>query len=532
MTGQTIQQYEIREKLGSGGMGDVYKARDTKLNRFVAIKALPHGKAGDPERRRRFLQEAQSASALNHPNIITIHDIVSHGGGEYLVMEHVQGKTLGQSIPRGGMPPDRVLDIGKQIASALAAAHKAGIIHRDLKPGNIMISDSGHVKLLDFGLAKQIETGPDDETRTALTMEGAILGTAAYMSPEQAEGKPIDTRSDIFSLGTVLYEMLTGSRTFAGDSQLSTLTAVLRDEPRPIKELVEGVPVEFERLIARCLRKDPAKRWQNVEDLHVVLSDLKAEYDSGQMVPRSHTGSTWVGTWSPAALAASAAAAEPLPEAPPPPPAPPDRTKYVLVAGGVLLALAGAGFWFVVRDQPRTPVVSQPAPVPEAPPKPVAVERAQPEAEVKVSAPGPTPVEAPKAVAKAVILPDAFPVPLILNTPVTTDLDEGAVLSFTVASDIAVDGVRLIAKGASASGFVGEGKKKFLRRGSRVMIGFKDARAVDGKPVRLRVAGSPGKENTRSADVPGSKGDDDTVAVKGTSYIAYVDGDIEITPRR
>lgn len=215
----------------------------------------------------------------------------------------------------------------------------------------------------------------------------------------------------------------------------------------------------------------------------------------------------------------------------PPAPERPDRTIYVLVAGGILLALAGAGLWFAVRAQPRSPEPVAQSPAAPEPPKPVAVEQAQPQAEVKVPTPSATPVETPKTALKAVVLPDAYPIPLILDTPVSTELDEGAALSFTVASDIAVDGTRLIAKGARATGFVGEGKKKFLRRGSRVMIGFKDAQAVDGKLVRLRIAGAAGRESTRPAEVPGSKGDGDVVAVKGTNYIAYVDGDAEIAPR-
>ncbi|HTX34573.1 MAG TPA: serine/threonine-protein kinase, partial [Bryobacteraceae bacterium] len=230
MIGRTISHYQITERLGAGGMGEIYKAQDTRLNRTVAIKVLSAAQAGTGERRRRFLQEAQAASALNHPNIITIYDIVSEGESEFLVMEFLAGKTLGELIPQGGLPMPLVLSYGVQIAEALEAAHGAGIVHRDLKPGNIMVTGQtaegrpGLVKLLDFGLAKLTGPAPSrglgDETATLesapLTVEGSILGTVSYMSPEQAEGKPVDARSDIFAFGAILYEMVTGERAFAG----------------------------------------------------------------------------------------------------------------------------------------------------------------------------------------------------------------------------------------------------------------------------------------------------------------------------
>ena len=244
MVGRTVLHYQLLEKLGAGGMGEIFKAQDTRLNRFVAVKVLSAtGGGGDIERRRRFTQEAQAASALNHPNIITIHDIISDGDTDYMVMEYVSGKTLVDVIPKGGLRAPQVLKYSVQMADALNAAHAAGIIHRDLKPGNIMVTDSGLVKVLDFGLAKLADRGPlsqmgedtgDDQTRTIanapLTVEGSIIGTVSYMSPEQAQGKKVDTRSDIFSFGVVLYEMTTGVRAFPGDSALSTLSAILRDE--------------------------------------------------------------------------------------------------------------------------------------------------------------------------------------------------------------------------------------------------------------------------------------------------------------
>jgi serine/threonine protein kinase len=211
MIGKTISHYEIVEQLGEGGMGVVYKARDTRLNRFVAIKVLPHDKVADADRKRRFIQEAQAASALNHPNIITIHDIGQIDGVDFIAMEYVAGKTLDRLIPKNGLRLAEVLKYAIQIANALARAHAAGIIHRDIKPGNIMVTPEGGVKVLDFGLAKLTERSEEIDATATMhaaprSEEGSIVGTVAYMSPEQAEGKAIDTRSDIFSFGVVLYE--------------------------------------------------------------------------------------------------------------------------------------------------------------------------------------------------------------------------------------------------------------------------------------------------------------------------------------
>jgi eukaryotic-like serine/threonine-protein kinase len=296
MVGRTISHYEIIEKLGEGGMGVVYKARDTHLDRFVAIKVLPPEKVADAERKRRFVQEAKSASALNHPNIITIHDIASDDGLDFIAMEYVPGKALNQLIARKGLPLAEALKYAVQIADALASAHAAGIIHRDLKPGNVMVSGaperSGFVKVLDFGLAKLTDK-PDRNGReftesmhqddTPASGEGSIVGTVSYMSPEQAEGKKVDARSDIFSFGALLYEMATGRRAFQGDSRLSTLSAILREEPKPASEVVEGLPRELERIIARCLRKSPERRFQAMPDLRVALEELKEESDSGTL---------------------------------------------------------------------------------------------------------------------------------------------------------------------------------------------------------------------------------------------------------
>ncbi|HSB15623.1 MAG TPA: protein kinase, partial [Bryobacteraceae bacterium] len=297
MTGRTISHYQILDKLGEGGMGVVYRARDTHLDRFVAIKVLPSEKVADPERKRRFVQEAKAASALNHPNIITIYDIDQADGIDYIAMEYAAGKRLDRLIPRHGMPLSEALKCGVQIADALAAAHGAGIVHRDLKPGNVMVTDKSQVKVLDFGLAKLTETGEsgeDFETRTIRdeegprTGEGRILGTAAYMSPEQAQGKKVNARSDIFSFGSLLYEMVTGRRAFQGDSVVSTLAAIIKENPTPPSQVVEGLPKEVERLISRCLRKDPERRFQHMVDVKMALEELKEESDSGTLEPEGH----------------------------------------------------------------------------------------------------------------------------------------------------------------------------------------------------------------------------------------------------
>jgi eukaryotic-like serine/threonine-protein kinase len=282
--GTRLGQYEILSILGAGGMGEVYRARDTRLDRTVAVKALPAEMLAEEGRKRRFLAEARAASALNHPNIVSIHDFASANGADFLVMEYVSGKTLQDAIPKKGLRLNETLRYAIQIADALAAAHEAGIVHRDLKPGNVMVTPNGTIKLLDFGLAKLVERDAwrsSEATRTVATVEGTIAGTVSYMSPEQAETKPLDGRSDIFSFGCVLYEMLTGQRAFHGDSAMSTLSAVLRSEPKPVTQLAPDVPHDVERVIKRCLRKDPDRRFQTARDLKVALQELLDESASG-----------------------------------------------------------------------------------------------------------------------------------------------------------------------------------------------------------------------------------------------------------
>src|SRR5208283_2639668 len=270
-SGARFGPYEILALLGVGGMGEVYQARDTRLNRLVALKFLPPDKVADPDRRRRFINEAQATSALNHPNIIIIHDIAETEGAAFIVMEFVRGRTLDDLIAGGALPLPDATRYAAEMAGALAAAHTAGIIHRDLKPANIMITGEGRVKVLDFGLAKLMDSSPmapaGDDTATMQTAIGAIVGTAAYMSPEQAEGRQLDARSDIFSFGLVFYEMLSGQRAFEGDSWISIISAILRDEPKPLHELRVEIPAWLEQTVSRCLRKDPIERFQSMSDV-------------------------------------------------------------------------------------------------------------------------------------------------------------------------------------------------------------------------------------------------------------------------
>ena len=281
MIGKTIAHFQILEKLGEGGMGVVYKARDTHLDRLVALKILPAEKVADPDRRRRFVQEAKAASALNHPHIVTIHDIDEADGIHFIAMEYVDGKTLDQLIPRHGMRLNEALKAAVQMADALAAAHEAGIVHRDLKPGNLMVTEKGQVKVLDFGLAKLTEKilpSAEDATLTARldTEEGKILGTAAYMSPEQVEGAKVDVRTDIFSFGAVLYEMLTGERAFRGDSTASTLSATLRDTPTPMRKIRHDVPKAVEQVLQHCLEKNREARYRSGSALRDELRTIEA----------------------------------------------------------------------------------------------------------------------------------------------------------------------------------------------------------------------------------------------------------------
>jgi serine/threonine protein kinase len=275
--------YRLGEEIGRGGMGVVYRATDTRLGRAVAIKTLAADTGVDPGRLRRFLHEARAASALNHPNIVTIHDIEQQDDDTFIVMELVEGEPLDRMIARGPLPVSSVLEYGLQIASALEAAHASGIVHRDIKPANVIVTRGGLVKLLDFGVAKLFEPAPSSETMTALaTGPATAIGTPAYMSPEQAEGHVVDGRSDIFALGCVIYEMLTGRRPFAGESSLALISAILRDNPAPVRAARPEAPRALQRIVDRALAKDPADRYATAGELRAELDGLRRRLATGE----------------------------------------------------------------------------------------------------------------------------------------------------------------------------------------------------------------------------------------------------------
>ena len=272
VAGTKLGPYEIQSLLGAGGMGEVYRARDVRLQRTVAIKILPAHLSSNPDLQARFEQEARSISALQHPNICVVHDIGSQDGVDFMVMEYVAGQTLDKLILPGGLAIDLAIKYAVQIADALSRAHSTSIVHRDLKPSNIMVDENGLVKVLDFGLAKLAASaammrGETATIETMVTTPGMIVGTVAYMSPEQAEGKPTDARSDIFSFGSVLYEMLTGRRAFEGQSSAAVLSAVIRDDPKPLNESNRDIPPEVRRIVIHCLKKASAARYASGAEL-------------------------------------------------------------------------------------------------------------------------------------------------------------------------------------------------------------------------------------------------------------------------
>ena len=286
--GSRLGPYEIVAPIGAGGMGEVYRARDTRLGRDVAIKVLPADLATDAERLKRFEREAKATAALSHPNILAVHDIGTHGGVPYLVEELLEGEALGERIERGAIPVGEAVGIAVQIVSGLTAAHAKGIVHRDLKPGNVFITNEGLVKILDFGLAKLVENVPPGETDTLThaptdaTRFGRVLGTMAYMAPEQARGMPVDQRADIFAFGVVLYEMLSGERPFRGETATDTVAAILMQEPAP---LPEGVPPALQGVVSQCLAKRPEQRFSSAHDLALALRATS----SGPQTPATAT---------------------------------------------------------------------------------------------------------------------------------------------------------------------------------------------------------------------------------------------------
>jgi len=277
--GAKLGNCEVQKLLGSGGMGEVYRARDLSLRRDVAIKVLPSFLCSDKERLRRFEQEAQAAAALNHPNILAVYQLGTYEGSPYMVSELLEGETLREEIRRGPLPARKVIEQGVQIAHGLAAAHEKGIVHRDLKPENLFSTRDGRVKILDFGLAKLKQPSGNQQHRSPTvapeeTQPGMVMGTTAYMSPEQARGNPVDYRTDIFAFGVILYEMLTGRRAFQRSNPADTMSAILNEEPPTVSQLAPNIPPALQRTIHRCLEKAPEQRFQSASDLAFALEAL------------------------------------------------------------------------------------------------------------------------------------------------------------------------------------------------------------------------------------------------------------------
>ncbi len=332
--GARLGPYEILSPLGAGGMGEVYRAKDTRLDREVAIKVLPASFANDADRLRRFEQEARATSALNHPNILTIYDIGSHEGAPYIVAELLEGEELRAQLPpqseAGALPVRKAMDYAQQIAAGLAAAHEKGIVHRDLKPENLFVTKDGRVKILDFGLAKlkpqrNEPIGSDVATQKKITDPGTVMGTVGYMSPEQVRGQEADHRADIFAFGVILYEMLSGRRTFTGDSGADVMSAILKEEPPELGETNRKIPPGLEKIVRRCLEKRPERRFHSAHDLGFALEALS---DSS-----GTSGSNLTAPAQEPSLAARRSALR-------------ERLGWIVAAGLLLVALAFALLYF------------------------------------------------------------------------------------------------------------------------------------------------------------------------------------------
>jgi len=304
--GTKVGPYEILSPLGAGGMGEVYRARDTRLDRDVAIKILPELSARDADRMRRFEQEARSVAALSHPNVVAVYDTGTHEGVPYLVSELLDGETLRERLKVGPISPRKCVEYALQIADGLAAAHTKGIVHRDLKPENVFLTSGGRVKLIDFGLAKLDRTDLGTTATASLsaaqfnTAEGVVMGTAAYMSPEQVRGQVVDSRSDIFSFGALLFEMLTGSRAFSGQSSVETMNAILKEDPPEIDISRMKVSPDLERVLRHCLEKNPGDRFQSARDLAFALSATSGSQSSAVLRATRRRG---LPSWLPWAVA-------------------------------------------------------------------------------------------------------------------------------------------------------------------------------------------------------------------------------------
>ncbi|HEY3138356.1 MAG TPA: protein kinase, partial [Blastocatellia bacterium] len=298
----TLAHYRIVSKLGAGGMGEVYLAEDTQLDRKVAIKFLPAESIADEQAKKRIVREAKAAAKLDHPNICSVHEVGEEHGHAFIVMQYVEGETLASRIQRKPLEVREVLDVGAQAADALADAHAHGIIHRDIKPANIMITSRGQVKVMDFGLAKLVEQQSliksEAETQSLLTGPGIIVGTVPYMSPEQVRGETVDARSDIFSFGAVLYEMISGRQPFASESAAATASAILVREPPPLARYARELPLEFERIVSKALRKNREERYQNTKDLLLDLKSLKQELEFQSKLERSAPPRAEAAAWT------------------------------------------------------------------------------------------------------------------------------------------------------------------------------------------------------------------------------------------